>query len=97
IDALGELGPLETANAQREFSQRNPDMLWTGSELVVAWEDYADAFNGPDLRYRLFDADLNPLSDDTVLAASALPEAAVALAPFNNSWAAAYREGTVDG
>gem|GEM_PF-6839748 len=93
----GSVGPLGVANSQREFSQLNPDMLWTGSQLVVAWEDYADAANGPDLRYRLFDADLNPLSDDTVLAASSLPEAAVALAPFNGGWAAAYREGMASG
>ncbi len=97
VNGDGTLGALGVANAGAEFSQLNPDMIWTGSQLVVAWEDYADANNGPDIRYRLFDADLNPLSDDASLAASALPEAAVALAPFNGGWAAAYREGTVDG
>jgi hypothetical protein len=68
-----------------------------GAELVVVWEDYSDAVNGPDLRYRRFDQDLQPLSGDSVLAASDLPEAAVALARFDGSWAAAYREGTADG
>jgi len=97
VNANGSLGPLGVANAGREFSQLNPDVLFVGNQLVLAWEDYADAANGPDLRYRLFDADLNPLSGDITLAASALPEAAVALAPFNDGWAAAYREGTVDG
>lgn len=97
VSSDGRLGSLLTANEGREFSQLNPDMLWTGTQLVVAWEDYADAVNGPDLRYRLFDAELNPLSDDIALADSALPEAAVALAPFDGSWAAAYREGAVDG
>jgi hypothetical protein len=97
VNSNGSLGPLLAANSEREFSQLNPDMLWTGSELVVAWEDYADAANGPDLRYRLFDAGLNPLSNDTVLANSALPEAAVALAQFNGGWAVAYREGAADG
>jgi hypothetical protein len=93
----GSLGPLKIANAAREFSQQNPDMLWTGTQLVVAWEDYSEAVAGPDLRYRLFDAELNPLSGDLALAASSLPEGAVALAPFNAGWAAAYREGTQDG
>ena len=97
VRADGSLGPLRAANAGAEFSQLNPDMVWTGSQLVVAWEDYADAFNGPDLRYRTFDADLNPTSDDVSLAVSELPEAAVALATSNGAWAAAYREGTVDG
>jgi hypothetical protein len=97
VEADGSLGPLQVANAGAEFSQLNPDMLWTGSQLVVAWEDYADAVTGPDLRYRLFDADLTPISDDRVLADDVLPEGAVALAPFNGGWAAAYREGTVDG
>jgi hypothetical protein len=93
----GALGALGSANAQPQFSQLNPDMVWTGAELVVAWEDYADAANGPDLRYRTFDANLNPTSGEQTLAGSELPEAAVALAPFNGSWAAAYREGTADG
>ncbi len=93
----GALGPLRGANSSREFSQLNPDMVWTGTELVVAWEDYADAANGPDLHYRTFDESLNATSGDITLAASALPEAAVALAPFGSGWAAAYREGLVDG
>jgi hypothetical protein len=97
VDADGGLGPLGAANARGEFSQLNPDILWTGSNLVVAWEDYADASNGPDLRYRVFDAQLNPLADDASLAETSLPEAAVALSTFNGGWAAAYREGASDG
>jgi hypothetical protein len=97
VAANGSLGALQAANAGAEFSQLNPDMIWTGKQLVIAWEDYSDAFNGPDLRYRTFDADLNPTSNDLTLAASDLPEAAVALATFEGAWAAAYREGTVDG
>jgi cysteine-rich repeat protein len=97
VSASGNLGPLLSANANRTFTQEEPDLLWTGGQLVVAWEDYADANNGPDLRYRTFDADLNPLADDLTLAASEAPEAAVALASFGNGWAAAYREGVPDG
>jgi hypothetical protein len=65
LDAAGELGSLTAANAQTEFSQLNPDMLWTGSELVVVWEDYSDAVSGPDLRYRRFDQNLQPLSENS--------------------------------
>lgn len=93
----GSLGTLQVANASAEFSQLNPDVIWTGDQLVVAWEDYSDAFKGPDLRYRTFDEDLNPTSNDVTLAGGDLPEAAVALATFDGSWAAAYREGTGDG
>lgn len=93
----GTVGPLQTANAATEFSQLNPDMIWTGSELVVAWEDYANAETGPDLKYRKFGADLRPTSGEIALAAGPLPEAAVALAPFAGGWAAAYREGAPDG
>jgi hypothetical protein len=97
VERDGELGSLLVANHLAEFSQLNPDMIWTGNELLVAWEDYADPFNGPDLRYRTFDQDLNPTSGELDLAIGQLPEAAVALAPFNGGWAAAYREGAVDG
>jgi hypothetical protein len=97
VDDDGMLGPLRTANGVTEFSQLNPDMIWTDTQLVVAWEDHTDPFNGPDLRVRTFDQDLNPASEDVVLADSSLPEAAVALAPFAGGWAAAYREGTADG
>ena len=97
VSADGTLAPLRAANGGTEFSQLNPDILWTGSEVVVAWEDYADANNGPDIRYRTFDADLNPTSEDVTLAGSGLPEAAVSLTEFNGGWAAAYREGLAWG
>lgn len=97
VGADGDLGQLRSANASHEFSQLNPDLIWTGSQLVAAWEDYSDAFNGPDLRYRVFDEELNPVTGDLALAASELPEAGVALAAFRGGWAAAYREGAVDG
>jgi hypothetical protein len=97
IEPDGTLGPLTIANSAREFSQLNPDMLWTGSELVVAWEDYSDPSAGPDLKFRTYNGHLSATSDELTLAGSALPEAAVALAPFAGTWAAAYREGATDG
>lgn len=97
VKVSGDLSPLLAANAGTEFTQSDPDMLWAGGQLVVAWVDYADASNGPDIRYRLFDADLSPLSADVALADSSTWEADVALASFGAGWAAAYREGTPDG
>jgi hypothetical protein len=97
VSAAGTIQSLRVANSGTEFSQLNPDILWTGTELVVAWEDYADESQGPDIRYRTFDAELNPTSDDVTLAGSELPEAAVSLALFNGGWAAAYREGLAGG
>lgn len=97
VQASGDLGSLRAANAGTEFSQSDPDVLWVGDQLVVAWVDYANAELGPDIRYRTFDADLSPVSGDIALADSSTWEADVALATFGNSWAAAYREGTVDG
>lgn len=97
VKASGDLTPLRAANQATEFTQSDPDMLWAGGQLVVAWVDYADANRGPDIRYRLFDADLSPLGDDIALADSVTWEADVALASFGGGWAAAYREGTADG
>jgi hypothetical protein len=97
IDSQHALLPLKFANEQREFSQRDADLIWDGNQLVAAWVDFSDANDGPDLRYRTFDAELNPTSGDLSLADSDLPEAAVALAAVEGGWAAAYREGSADG
>jgi hypothetical protein len=86
------------ANTQTGFSQFDPDILWTGSQLVVAWVDDSDPATAPDLRFRTFDGSLNPTSAQETLAATADSEADVALAPFAGSWAAAWRDdGVADG
>ncbi|MCL4755172.1 MAG: hypothetical protein KJ015_33790 [Myxococcales bacterium] len=86
------------ANKTTTFSQSDPDVLWTGTELVVAWVDDSDAVNGPDIRYRLFDAALNPQSTgDQTLADSPNAEANVALGTFGSTWAAAWRATTTNG
>jgi hypothetical protein len=79
------------ANTTRAFAQSDPDVVWTGSQLVVAWVDASDATNGPDLRYRTFDSNLNPTSAEQTLAAGAGAEADVALTAFAGAWAAAWR------
>lgn len=85
------------ANKTTAFSQSDPDILWTGAELVVAWVDDSDAVKGPDIRYRLFDAALNPQSGDQTLADSTNAEANVALGMFGSTWAAAWRATTTNG
>lgn len=86
------------ANKTTAFSQFDPDVLWTGTELVVAWVDDSDAVNGPDLRYRVFDASLSPQSQsDQTLAGNASAEAHVALGMFGATWAAAWRATSGSG
>lgn len=97
ISPQGEVGPaLLAANEKKAFAQRHPDLLWTGQQLVVAWVDDAELFVGPDLRYRLFNAQLQPLSGDLTLAGTAAAEANVALGRWGTSWAAVWRS-SLDG
>ena len=80
------------ANTTTAFSQYDADVLWTGTELVVAWADTSNGQTGPDLRYRTFDATLTPTSSEQPLAGSSAVEEGVALTTFAGSWAAAWRE-----
>lgn len=105
----GDLGPILHANDAEfppdsglpwlptEFSQLDPDILTVGSTVVVAWVDSVDPVTGPDVRYRLFDDSLEGDPHVHTLADGAAAESHVALAPFADSWAAAWRstfEGT---
>ncbi len=80
------------ANTTTAFDQYAPDILWTGSSLVVAWTDTSNATTGPDVLYRTFDSTLRPTSDEQTLAASPDIEGDVTLAAFEGSWAAAWRD-----
>ena len=44
------------ANAVTVGSQYDADIVFVNGQLVVAWTDTSDAANGPDVRYRAFDA-----------------------------------------
>jgi hypothetical protein len=97
IDTTGVLdAQVRYANRGTAFSQASPDILWVGDRLVVAWEDHADPFSGPDIVYRVFDEHLAPRGGDVVLSGTADSEANVALAPFGDGWAAAWRIGLKD-
>jgi hypothetical protein len=80
------------ANTNTSFAQFDPDVLWTGSEVVVAWADDSNPATQPDLRVRTFDSNLQPTTAEQTLAGTTDSEADVALAAFAGSWAAAWRD-----
>jgi hypothetical protein len=97
VDASGNPGPLAHADAHTAFNQFDPDVAWTGSEVVVAWIDESSPASKLDVRYRTFSAALAPLGDEAVLAGTSDAESDVVLAPFASSWAAAWRVATDAG
>jgi hypothetical protein len=94
-ESSGSWGPVVFANTTKAFSQRRPDVIWTGSVFVVAWEDESDANTGPDLRMRTFSPTLGG-GAESILAASPEAEGRVALAAHGGSFVAAWRSA-VDG
>ncbi len=85
------------ANEVQVFAQSDPTALWTGAELVVAWVDHSDGLTGPDIRYRRFDENLDPLGGEATLAGGLEVEGHVTLAALGGDWAAAYRVGIEPG
>jgi cysteine-rich repeat protein len=92
--AITALSSATFANVEQAFSQRAADLVFDGTELVVAWVDDSDPLNGPDLRYRTFAPDLTPTSDDLTLSATSAVEDQVTLAALGGHWAAAWRSGS---
>jgi len=87
----GATGTPTYANGVTNFSQYDADMIWTGTELVVAWVDTSNGSTGPDLRFRRFNSTLAPIAAEETLANTAASEADVALTAFGTGWAAAWR------
>jgi hypothetical protein len=83
-------GPLVHANATTSFNQEDPDMVWSGSELVVAWVDTSDDPWG-DVVVRTFDAQLTPTSGEAVLSDSGAADARPTLVATSSGWAVAWR------
>ncbi len=80
------------ANTTTDFSQFDADVVWTGSQLIVAWADDSSATTGPDIRYRAFSTSLTPATFvEQTLSADPGTDGAVCLTAFNGSWAAAWR------
>ena len=80
------------ANATTVGSQFDPDIVWTGSQLVVGWVDTSNPATQPDVVVRTLDATTLTPSDEMPLGATADSEADIALAAFGGSWAAAWRD-----
>jgi hypothetical protein len=92
VEPDAQLGQLRSATDAIPFPQIAPDLVWTGEDVVVAWVDYSDAETGPDIRYRRFDANLFPLTEERSLADSNASETNCTLVRFGDDFAAAYRE-----
>jgi hypothetical protein len=84
---VDSLGPARLAHSSGG-SHTDPDLLWVSDRLVAAWTNVLA------VEYRAFDADLTPLGPEMSLAPSSAIQSHVALAPFANGWAAAFRSGT---
>jgi cysteine-rich repeat protein len=85
-------GPPGHANAATAQNQEAPDIVWTGSEIVVAWQDASTASgtNFFDIRARRFSVAGTPLGTEDV-AVTSVRESLPALAGFGSGWAAAWR------
>lgn len=87
--ATAALGSPALVNTSTAGGQANVDMVWTGTELVVAWTDSASVLN-PHVKYRRYDSNLQPKSGEALVSTGHLHEALPALAAFGNSWACAW-------
>jgi len=82
------LGAARLAHEDATGLHADPDLLWAGDRLIVAFTDLLD------VSYRAFTSDLVPLGPETPLAATAAIESGVALARFGNGWAGAVRSSS---
>ncbi len=79
------VGAAQLVHEDSSGLQQDPNLLWVGDRLIVAWTDLLD------VKVRAFGADLAPLGPAKPLASSAAIESSVTLAPFGTTWVAAYR------
>lgn len=95
VDAVSSnTGALVRVNSTTVGNQDQPDAIWTGSELVVAFTDQSKSGNLRDVRLRRFDVNGAAKGGEEVLSATVANEASVALAPFASGWAIAYRSSS---
>jgi len=78
-------------------AQYAPDVLALPDRLVIAWSDAAVAATAPDLRYREFSFDLEPLGEEKTLSSVGNVQGRVALAPLGMSFGAAWRSSNGEG
>ncbi len=92
--ATSSSGAPAHANQTTAFSQYNPDVLWTGSDVVIAWEDTSSSSTGPDIRFRTFSSTLTATSLEQTLASTTASETNVVLSTFSSGWVAAWRSAS---
>ena len=91
VDPAVAAKPVLHANTHTDFNQFDPDIIFTGSDVVVAWVDESNFATKRDVHYRLFAPDLTPRGSELTLAGTSDSESDIALATFAGSWAAAWR------
>ena len=90
--SAGTVGPLIRVNTTTALGQHEPDVIWTGTELVVVWTDQSSFLTSKtDLRVRRFTAAGAAIDAESKLALSTLQETAPVLSTFGGSWAAVWR------
>ena len=77
-----QLGPVTRANVVLTNAQRDPDIVWTGNALAVAWIDDSDPTAFGTVKVRTFSADLAPTSDEVPFGSPTGLDTGVALAAF---------------
>jgi hypothetical protein len=103
-DLGASLSTLQFANGTTEFSQYDADILRVGNQLVVSWIDTSNAPTAPDVRYRVFEvgssgsqSTFRAIGAEQDLADTQAFEGNVALAPFGQTWVAAWRASLATG
>jgi hypothetical protein len=103
-DLGATLSAVQFVSGSPAFSQYDPDILRVGDSLIVAWADTSNSVTAPDIRYRKFDIGSSGAQSTfpAVGAAQYLSlgeefEGGVALAPFGETWLAAWRRSRDDG
>ena len=89
----GIVGTTKVANQTTLYGQKAPDIIWTGSQLVVAWEDESQT-SGRRICSREFSQTLAPLAAEHCEPIAAAWASRVSLTPVAGQSAMAWRSDT---
>jgi cysteine-rich repeat protein len=88
--AASSVGPLVRVNSPTLLNQSNADIVWTGTELVVAYQDETTTNTKIDARVARFAENGSPKGGAVALAATTDGESRLSLAPFAGGYAVAW-------
>jgi cysteine-rich repeat protein len=92
------IGPLVRVNSTTLGGQYDADVVWTGSELAIAWVDDSKLTTQfLNTTIRTFSATGTATSSEIALGTGPTSESDVSVAESNGSWAAAWRTSTGAG